>query len=208
MSKQAVLATISRHLGPVARTLGEHVVLVGPDADDGAWTLVTGGLSDRPMILPDGVAAPRLAELMLRLPASWQLDDAALAEPRWGWPLRWLEVLAALPHAHATWLGDGHTIPNGDPPQPLHPGSPFAGVVLGAPSSLPEGEDVAGEVQIYAVYPLHADEVAFKLARSWDELAERLDAADVTDLVDPERPSSVAGTPAKPTKPTKPRKRR
>jgi hypothetical protein len=178
-------------------------VLVGPDPEDGAWTLVTAGLSDRPMTLPDGVEAPRLAELMLRLPATWQLDEAALADPRWGWPVRWLEVLAALPHAHATWLGDGHTIPNGDPPQPIHPGSRFAGVVLAAPSSLPEGEDAVGEVQLYAVYPLHADELAFKLARGWDALAERLDAADVTDLVDPDRPSSVAA-PAKP----KPRKKR
>jgi hypothetical protein len=100
-------------------------------------------------------------------------------------------------HTYRTWLGEGHTIPTGDPPRPLHDGSHFTGFVIGAPDSLPEDDDVARtaagkEIHIYAVYPLYSDELDFKLERGWGELADRLGAADVSDIVDPERPS-VAG---------------
>ena len=45
------------------------------------------------------------------------------------------------------------------------------------------------EVAIYAIYPLHPDEMQHKLEHGADSLFERLDAAGVTDQVDPDRPS-------------------
>jgi Suppressor of fused protein (SUFU) len=114
--------------------------------------------------------------------------------------VRWLKLLARLPHTYRTWLGDGHTIPNGDPPQPLSAGSRFVGFVVGHAASLADDDEVArtasGKViQLYAIYPLHADELTFKLERGWGELADRLAAADVSDVIEPDRRSVVATKP-------------
>ena len=74
-------------------------------------TLVTGGMSDLPMRLPpeaEGVrGVARRVELIFYCsePKSEYLET-----------LRWL---AAFPHACKTWIGSGHTIPNGDPPAPV-----------------------------------------------------------------------------------------
>ncbi|MDG4772986.1 hypothetical protein [Solwaraspora sp. WMMD792] len=38
--------------------------------------------------------------------------------------------MARLPHEYSTWIGDWHSVPNGDPPQPYAAGTPFAGVVV------------------------------------------------------------------------------
>lgn len=200
----AVAELIARHLGPaanvfhelVSETIHVDVHVVSPAEDDDAWTLYTTGMSDLPMSVPEGSDAPRFIELMLRLPASWQLSQEAFADERWYWPVRWLKMLARLPHEYRTFLGDGHTIPNGDPPVPIAD-TRFVGFVVGAPASLPDDDDVARtpdgkEIHLHAIYPLFADEMDFKLQRGWGELAERLGAADVTDVVDPAR-ASVAG---------------
>ncbi|MBE7452093.1 MAG: suppressor of fused domain protein [Kofleriaceae bacterium] len=203
----AVAALVERHCGRAETVFHElvsafvhidvHVVPPDPAAgDDAAWTLFTTGMSDLPMTLPDDIPAPRFAELMLRLPASWTLAGEAASEERWYWPVRWLKLLARLPHEYRTWLGDGHTIPNGDPPRPFHDGCPFVGVVIGLPTSLPDDDEVARtadkDIHLYTPYPLHADELGLKLEQGWSVLAERLGAADVTDLIDVTRPS-VAG---------------
>jgi hypothetical protein len=200
----AVIALIERHCGAptnvfhelVSETVHLDVHVVPPDpaaGEDGMWTLFTTGMSDLPMTVPAELQAPRYAELMVRLPASWQVSQEAFADPRWYWPVHWLKMLARLPHTYRTWLGDGHTIPNGDPARPLYEGSPFVGVVIGQPTSLPDDDDTAhaGEkaIAILTPYPLYADELTFKLERGWGELVERLGAADVDDCIDPTRAS-------------------
>ncbi len=226
----AVVALVARHLGAADHVFRDlesepipidvHVVRPA-DADD-AWTLFTTGMSDRPMQVPDGVDAPRSVELMVRLPATWPvLGELRPGEPaprevaveaRWHWPVRWLKHLARLPHTLQTWLGDGHTIPNGDPPQAVAPGVPFVGFVIGAPASLPEDDDVArpgdgNAIHLFAIYPLHPDELVFKLARGWGELADRLADAGVDDVIDLARPS-VAKLVAAPARRTSGKKRR
>jgi hypothetical protein len=161
-----------------------------------AFTLYTTGMSDLPMAVdPRASGAPMYAELMLRLPKTWRLSQEAFADDRWYWPVRWLKSLARLPHEYATWLGWGHTIPNGEPPGPVTPGSPFVGFIIGPPTSLTEAEATiaaAGRsVALFAIYPLHADEMTYKLEHGTDALFDLLDAAVVTDEITPDRPSVI-----------------
>src|SRR5690606_27736593 len=80
--------------------------------------LVTSGMSDLPMSVPEDAGCPGFAELMVTLPAGWKLDQASFQDENWYWPVRLLKSLARLPHKHATWLGFGHTVPNGHPAGP------------------------------------------------------------------------------------------
>jgi hypothetical protein len=171
--------------------LDVHVI----EGDD-AITLYTTGMSDLPMTVdPSATGSPLYAELMLQLPTTWQLSKEAFADEHWYWPVGWLKQLARLPHEYATWLDWGHTIPNGDPPKPLAPGVPFVGFIIGPPTSLDEAQAnvIANgrSVAIFAIYPLHADEMSHKLEHGTDSLFERLDAAGVTDQLSPNRPSVV-----------------
>lgn len=73
-------------------------------------TLITGGMSDRPMQgAPKGVL--RRAELVLY---SDRVDPKAVELLRW---------LAHMVHDQATWLSPGSTMTNGQPPQPIFDGS-------------------------------------------------------------------------------------
>src|SRR5690606_33353617 len=111
---------IERYLGPVSSVFHElvsdtihidvHMVLPNEGCED--VRLVTSGMSDLPMSVPEDAGCPGFAELMVTLPAGWKLDQASFQDENWYWPVRLLKSLARLPHKHATWLGFGHTVPN------------------------------------------------------------------------------------------------
>jgi hypothetical protein len=98
------------------------VHIAGPTSERDFYTLVTTGMSDKPMNAP----APDLqyAEILICLPPDWQPPKqgeflAPGTEDDNHAPIRWLKYLARMPHEYGTWLGFGHTVPNGDPPAPF-----------------------------------------------------------------------------------------
>ncbi|MFD0855209.1 suppressor of fused domain protein, partial [Actinomadura adrarensis] len=121
---EAIDRHVAEHFGPVAfvwhefvsHLVGVHVHVVGPTAERPYHTLVTTGMSERPMMVPDGQGISPYAELMMCLPADWPLTQAALQDPRTGWPVQVLKQIARLPHEYATWIGEWHSVPNGDGP--------------------------------------------------------------------------------------------
>jgi len=103
--------------------------------------------------------------------------------------------LARLPHEYSTWLGPGHTVPNGDPPAPFDATTKLCGTLLLSALSLrpetqrvPVGDQV---VDIWTLWPLHADEMEHKLAHGTDALLDQFERAQVSDVVDPARPSAI-----------------
>ena len=102
-----------------------------------------------------------------------------------------LRALAHLPHEYATWLGDGHTIPNGDPPEPYTDDTRLCGAMLVLPAIAPDEflvlERDTGPVVFYGLALLHADEMAFKLAHGAEALEELLPG--MPEAVKPERAS-------------------
>jgi Suppressor of fused protein (SUFU) len=171
-----------------------HVV---PPSGERAWlTLVTSGMAQRPMTVPEGLEDYRYAELMLALPAGWPMEDDAMSSELHYWPLRLLKFLSRLPHEYETFLYHGHTIPNEDPPVPYADGTELCGAIIGPPVLGPAGIEQfeVGDgrvVHVYAVIPIHEDEMELKLEKGADALWELFDGAGVTELVDPERESVV-----------------
>ncbi|MEU4713222.1 suppressor of fused domain protein [Micromonospora purpureochromogenes] len=201
---EAIDQHIATHFGPVAFVLhevashlvGVHVYVVGPTAERPYQTLLTSGMSERPMTLPPGHDISPYAELMLCLPADWPLTEAALRDERTGWPIRVLKQVARLPHEYGTWIGEWHSVPNGDPPLPYAPSTAFAGVVVTPMLNVPPQArtiDVAGgtRINLLALVPLHPAEVVLKVSRGTDALIAALDRGRVSELLDPARPPLV-----------------
>jgi len=87
--------------------------------DRGFYTLVTGGMSDLRMQFPED-ASPKLGRAELVLYAHEPKEDY----------IALLRTIAHHPHANAGWMTHGYTIPNGQPPEPLFPGSELCVVLL------------------------------------------------------------------------------
>jgi hypothetical protein len=193
---EEISAHVERHLGPVASVFHEiasdtvHVDVhsVKPTRDVPFVRLVTSGMSDLPMETPQSPDIPRFVELLMTLPADWRLDPASFDDERWYWPIRLLKSLARLPHKHRTWLGWGHTVPNGDPPEPYASDTKLCAAMLMPPVTVPEPFhelEISGRKRItfYAVVPLYEAEMNLKLRLGSGELAARFDKHGVTDLV-------------------------
>ena len=199
----AIEAHVEQHLGPIETVYHElaseyvHLDVLQVPAHDGRpfHMLVTCGMSARPMTVPAGSEDRRYAELVIGLPADWPLDEASWRDERHYWPVRTLKLLARLPHAYGTFLGVGHTIPNGDPPEQYAPDTKLCCALIAPPLTLPEGAERLeledGPLHFYAVVPLHRDEMELKLAGGMDALVDQLDAAQVNEVLDAGRPSSV-----------------
>jgi hypothetical protein len=198
---EAVEAHITRHVGPVESVFHEivsdkvHLDVHFVKAGDGrpCHVLVTSGMSDRPMTLPEGVDAPEYAELLICLPPDWKLSQEDFGDEANYWPVRWLKTLARLPHDYRTWLGAGHTVPNGDPPEPFADNTDLCGMLVLPPvrfgDDFPVLEAGGKRIGFYALIPLYADEMAFKLEHGTGDLLDRFDAAGVDEVVDIGRPS-------------------
>jgi hypothetical protein len=173
-----------------------HVDLhvVPPSDDRPFFTLITSGMSEKPMPAPSEDVA--YCELVMALPPDWPMAREDFADERHYWPFRLLQMLAALPHQYETWLWLGHTVPNGDPPAPYAPGTGLCCAMLAPTLMVPEAFEVlrhdGREISFHGVFALHEDEMQAKLDGGLDAVLEPLYQAGVTELVDPSRPSVFA----------------
>ncbi len=202
---QQISDHIEAHLGPVASVFHElvsdtvhiDVHFVKPTARFPHVRLITSGMSDLPMTTPEGADLPRFAELMITLPPDWKTDQASFEDENWYWPIRLIKSLARLPHKYRTWLGFGHTIPNGDPAEPYAPTTALSGAIILPSVSVPADFhtlEIPGvkTVTFYSVVPLYASEMAFKLQHGTDKLLDKFDRKGSTDIVDPKRTDVTA----------------
>jgi hypothetical protein len=199
---EAVSDHLESHFGDDGTVWHQHLseyvhvdIHVTPPAEDRPWhTLVTTGMSERPMAAPKPEMA--YAELVMALPPDWPTDTEELREERFYWPFRLLQQLAVLPHKYETYLWLGHTIPNADPPEPYAEDTGLCGAVLLPPLLLPDGFHPlrVGDrtVNFLAVVALHADEMQAKLDHGVEVLLNPFGEAGVNELVDPTRPSVFA----------------
>ena len=192
----AIAAHIEKYLdAPVAvwDEDGLSVFVVAPTDERPFLTLVTAGLSDAPMDAPKDEW--KLAELCFLLPAEWPLERDAWDESC-EWTLLWLKYLAQMPGNSVEWLGYGHTVPNGEPPQPLDETTQAVSVMLIPPVSLPErfarlrvGETDADIINFWALVPLLPDELRLKLQAGTPTLLEKMEKAKLSDILEPGRES-------------------
>jgi len=173
-----------------------HVVRPTPTRPH--FTLLTSGMSDLDMRVPEGLEDLALAEVCLCLPKEWPLamDDFGWREPRYFWPVAILQQVARYPHINQTWFSWGHTVGSVERPEPLRVETRFTGLMLVNPATFPEGADTVetkdGRAMHYlALIPLLEQEMKFKQKFDSDTLEEKLKEAGVTELLNSKRSSAV-----------------
>jgi Suppressor of fused protein (SUFU) len=199
---------VTEHFGEPSTVLHEilseivhlDIHVIKPRPDRNCWTLFTTGMSDRPMTT-NGPEATRFAELMLSLPPDWRVDLLRLTPPsddveQWYWPIRWLKILARLPHEYGTWLGPYHTVPNGDPPEPFAADTRLCCWMLLPPVRVPaDAREVTladgRTVRLLVLHALYPEEMRLKLDKGSDALLSAFDRADLSEVLTPDRASVV-----------------
>jgi hypothetical protein len=201
---EAVTEYMEQHVGAVDRVFHEllsdqvHIDIhhIAPSEERPLHVLFTTGMSSKPMRPPEEAAGCEYAELIVLLPPWWPIGEQELEDEESYWPIRQMKALARLPHSYDTWLWFGHTVPNGDPPQPYCESTGLCCMMLNLPVVL--GEDFGTlvladgrKVELFTLCPLHADEVELKLEHGTEELLSRLYQEYVPDIIEADRPSVV-----------------
>ncbi len=171
-------------------------VLRPPKGDD-CCLLYTTGMSDLPMNLPEELSDRedlKYAELYMLLPGNWDLGEVGantkdLPHERF-WPIQMLKFLARFPHEYKTWLGWGHTIPNGPDYTPICNGLGFGGAVLDSLSLVPPLTTEEGkEIRFYLLIPAYKEEIEFKLKYGMERLSQRFADGKLPVVLDIHRPN-------------------
>ena len=193
-----IVAHLEAHIGPITATFRREdsdspidLLWIQPGEDRPYHTLVTLGLSDQPMDVPDDVinkSAAERAELMVMLPPEWNIQPANLGSDSGYWPIAWLTTIADFARAPDSWLGTGYVFPNGEPMRPI-PGTPFSGMLVLPPIVSYTHETYAfrskdgTRFSLYALIPLYAGEIDIKNEEGLDILLEHFDRAGINSEV-------------------------
>lgn len=221
--QKTVTEHVERALGPTApgvihEIVSPHVhldVLTVPNCLGSDCTaLVTCGMGLRAMNTPPAQKRHARMELALCLPPDWpalfagpplhsrtpnnMAADSAHGLGPGAWIIPGLQFTARLPFQFGTWYGEGHTIPNGDPPEPICQGSKLCCSLIAKPKrlgrflhhlALPSGEDVYFWTLIF----ITVEEMNYKLRRGAKELFKKLSENGVDELLRLDRASVCKG---------------
>ncbi|EMI18255.1 Ankyrin [Rhodopirellula maiorica SM1] len=98
------MRTFFRHaFGDLDDFVVADLVKGSPDVDihiaksSNCKTFFTVGMSLKPMNVPVGLEAYRLAELYIQLADTWPTDRRIIDNEDWNWPVQWLKNVAAFP---------------------------------------------------------------------------------------------------------------
>jgi hypothetical protein len=188
---------IEKHIGKVHRVWHEispspiqmDIVQVAPTDERPFWTMITLGMSHQAMSAPDDANDYSRAELILCLPEDWPIEEHDLRSEQNYWPIGLLKALATLPFEHRTWIGPGHTIPNGEQLQPYtHTTEMCCSLILPPLIQLPADFHVLKQpngsvVRFYNVWTLYPEEVQFKIDKGLDALLARFHKNSITETV-------------------------
>jgi len=99
-----------------------------------------------------------------------------------------------MPHDFETWLSYGHSIPNGDPPEPFARNTKLCCMLLVLPLSAdPQFAQLKIReekvINFCTLMPIYKQEIDFKLRKGTEALEELFDRQGVTDVVDISRPN-------------------
>lgn len=202
----AISNHIETHIGPIESVFHEilsdqvHIDVhwVKPTSKNPFHVLVTSGMSDKAMNVPAEIDAPKYLELFVLLPPDWKIEaknhetmENVFSDENAYWPIRWLKTIARFPHSYNTWVGWGHTIPNGENADPFADSTKLGCMMLLPSFMLPESffelKTDKKTINFFCLLPLYKEEMDFKLKNGSNKLLEKFDEFRITDIIDPAR---------------------
>ncbi len=203
MEADPILDHVRKHLGnpeplslqeilPCSPSITIHVVRM-----EDCLALVTRGMSDQPMTVPEGAEVFRFAELTIYLPLDWPLGKQALDDPQYFWPFEWLRRIALYPHQSGTWIGGPVAVfSNGEPPAALGPNTQMTCfLAILEPGDMRRLEHPDGRsILFYKLFPLYTEERDLHEREGTERLLTLFAEHQLEDRVEIARPNVAKGT--------------
>ncbi len=159
-------------------------------------SVITTGMSDRPMNPPNPGPGHSYCELVLALPPEWPTKQEAFSDEKVWWPLRRLKMAARFPHIYSTWLWYAHTLADEGPAKPFADDVGFSASIISMPVLVPSDalsvkirDDKT--VNFFSYVPIYESELLYAREHGSDALFEKLDEAAATELIQKDRPRVV-----------------
>jgi hypothetical protein len=155
--------------------------------------LVTNGLSDYRMPVPEKEEGKEYNELYFCLPSYWEWEDRS--NPRMNWVFEWIQRLVKYVLTNETWFGHGHTMPCGEGMKSLSETMKQNHFFLSNPMHL-ENEMapvIANSKRIFflGIIPIFEDEMDYKQGKGTFKFVQKLMNKDVTEKLDDFRKTSL-----------------
>ncbi|MFJ5772511.1 suppressor of fused domain protein [Psychrobacillus sp. NPDC093180] len=190
-----ILEHLVKHIGNIKNTISEtvpgsrvsvNIHIIPPSINKEFITLVTTGMSDEPMIFTEKENELKYAELLLKLPSSWKVEEDNLNDQNNGWPFRWLRKVAHIPHIYDGWLEEGVILPNGEPPQPFASDTKLSSILVCRPqeTELENLNTKQGKVHFYSLVPIYDEERSVALEKGHGYLLEKMREKGISDILD------------------------
>ncbi|TYR81329.1 suppressor of fused domain protein [Priestia megaterium] len=196
-AREIMESHIERHFDPIHMVYHEvvsHLVHVDVyhialSEERPYHTLITQGMSDKPMVTLPEVDESQYAELLCFLPPEWDISEEGFKDDTVYWPIENLKFSARFPHELDTWIGFGHTVQNGNPIQPFAPNTKLCASLLLPPLLNEEDALVAHiregkNVEFYNVILLYESEMKYKMKHGIDKLLDRFDKHEISEFYD------------------------
>lgn len=183
---------------------GKDNVINHPSNDDGSLplleikldlrskitVLMTNGLSNYTMPVPEKYKERSKVELYFCLPSYWDL-----ATDNGKWVIEWLNKLAKHCTDNKTWYGIGHTFPNGNPAMPLSQTMKQRYLMLNTPYFLEKElapiHSAETEIHFLSIIPIFEDEMDYKMGKGTYKLLQKIEGKGISELLDDYRMSAL-----------------
>lgn len=167
--------------------------LIDIDARTKFQVLMTSGLSDYEMPVPEKEIGKEFRELYFCLPNYWEIDETD--NPRMNWVFYWIQRLSKYVVEKETWFGNGHTMPCGKEKQPLSDSMKQDHFILLDPIIL-ENElaplEVDGKtIHFLSIVPIFEAELNYKLAKGTKKFRNKFIRAGNNEKLDDFRVSVI-----------------
>lgn len=153
--------------------------------------IMTNGLSNYTMPVTEKWIGREHTELCFCLPSYWELDD--VSNNNFAWVYAWLFRFERFLREKNTWFGPGHTIPAGNPLQPVSDLLKQEYFIFGDPMLLKkELEPIqVGDKTVHFLVsiPIFGDEFDYKIGKGTYKFFKRYLSRKNTEVIDDFRPS-------------------
>lgn len=148
--------------------------------------LMTNGLSDYTMPVPEKLIDRAHNELYFCLPSYWEWED--MTNPNMNWVFSWIQRLARYVRETNNWFGHGHTMPCGKDMQALSGTMQQNHFFLSDPMLLEEELrpiTLADKtIHFLAIIPIFGDEMDYKQGKGTLKLSQKLVQHNVNEKLD------------------------
>lgn len=175
------------HLSSIDVAEGEIPLLkIQLDIKTPVTLLMTNGLSDYRMPVPEKMAGREHNELFFCLPSYWNLD--AKDDLNMTWVFYWIQRMVKHVREKETWFGPGHTMPCGNPFQSLSPMMRENHFFLSDPILLADEllplviQDKT--IHFLAIIPIFEDEMDYKQGKGTFKILKKFKQHGITEKLD------------------------